>query len=197
MKVGILNLQGAFREHIEEHIEALRKCDCEAMEIRKPEDMDEVQGLIVSGIKRTTEGILRVDFKILDKVLERAEKGMPIFGTCDGISLLAKEVEESSQPTMGLMDITVKRKDYGYGKESFKADLFIPALGAKPVRAVFIRAPYITRVKPNVGILCIYDDKIVMARQGNFLACSFYPELTYETRVHQYFIQMVKDAHSI
>lgn len=190
MKIGVMDFQGAFREHIQ----AINKCGCEAVRVRKSQELDEVQGLIISGGEIATTDEQMIEFKILDKIIKRAETGMPVFGMGMGVTLLAKEVEDSSQPTLGLMDITVKRDIPNCQQEPFEADLYIPAFGVKPVRAVFVSFFYIKRVKPNVGILCIYDEKIIMACQGNFLACSFHPKLMDDFRIYQYFIKLVENS---
>ncbi|MBZ4655067.1 MAG: glutamine amidotransferase [Peptococcaceae bacterium] len=193
MKIGVLVLQGAFREHIR----AINKLGCNAVGIQKPEELDEVQGLIILGGKSAATGKLMIENrileKILEKIIERAEEGMPVFGMGTGMTLLAKEVDESGLPTLALMDIAVIKDTSGDQEKSFQADLYIPAFGPKPLQAVLIGSLYIIRVKPNVGILSIYDDKIIMARQGDFLACSFYPRLTDDSRVYQYFLKMVED----
>jgi len=191
MKIGVLALQGAFREHIK----SLKKCEVEGIEIRKPEQLDDIQGLIIPGGESTTIGLLMDKFNLTAKILDRAQQGMPIFGTCAGMIMLAKEIVNSEQFSLGLMDITVRRNAFGRQQESFEKPLDIPTLGKEPFNAVFIRAPYIEKVAPNVGILCqIDDEKIVFVRQGNYLAASFHPELTPDLRVHRYFIKMVKDA---
>ena len=190
MKIGVLALQGAFREHRL----MIESCGQEVVEVRKLSQLNEVHGLIIPGGESTTIGKLMKEFGLADEILERAENGMPIFGTCAGLILLAKTVLSSDQFRLGLMDIEVKRNAFGRQVDSFETDLPIPVLGYKPFKAVFIRAPLIEKVAPNVGILAQHQEKIVFARQGNFLGCSFHPELTGDNRVHSYFLQMVKDA---
>lgn len=188
MEVGVLALQGAFREHRK----LLKDCGMSSREIRKPEQLEGIDGLIIPGGESTTIGKLMVEFGLMDPIKDMALAGLPIFGTCAGLVLLAKEIEGSTQPRLGLMDIEVVRNGFGRQVESFEADLAISALGLNPFRAVFIRAPYIKKVSPNIGILASFEEKIVFARQGNFLVCSFHPELTDDTRVHQYFLEMVR-----
>ena len=189
LKVGVLALQGAFREHIQ----ALEKCGIDAVEVRKPEQLTEVKGLIIPGGESTTIGLLMEKFQLTDKLLERAKEGMPIFGTCAGMIMLAKDIVNSQQFSLKLMDISVRRNAFGRQRESFEKSLDVPAIGDKPFNAVFIRAPYIEKIAPNVGVLCQLDDeRIVFVRQGNFLACSFHPELTDDIRIHQYFIDIVR-----
>ncbi len=190
MKIGVLALQGAFREHRL----MIESCGTEAVEIRKPAGLDQVQGLIIPGGESTTIGKLMRDFGLDQPILQRAEAGMPIFGTCAGLIMLAKTIRGSDQFSLGLMDIEVERNAFGRQVDSFEIDLAVPVLGYKPFRAVFIRAPWIEKAAPNVGILAQHDDKIVFARQGNFLASAFHPELTGDNRIHRYFLNMVKEA---
>jgi len=190
VEIGVLALQGAFREHRK----LLKDCGTKSREIRKPEELEGISGLIIPGGESTTIGKLMVDFGLLEPIKELANQGLPIFGTCAGLVLLAKEIEGSSQPRLGLMDMEVVRNGFGRQVESFEADLEISALGITPFRGIFIRAPYIKKVSPNIGILASLGEKTVFARQGNFLACSFHPELTDDTRVHRYFLDMVKQG---
>lgn len=189
MNIGVLALQGAFREH-RMMIEA---CGHDVVEVRKPQDLDLVQGLIIPGGESTTIGKLMQDFSLNNIILKKAEQGLPIFGTCAGLIMMAKTIKGRDQYSLGLMDITVTRNAFGRQIDSFESDLSISVLGRKPFRAVFIRAPLIEQVAPNVGILAQYQDKIVFARQGNFLVCSFHPELTGDDRVHKYFLQIVSE----
>lgn len=189
MKIGVLALQGAFREHCQ----MLGRCGVEAAEIRNANELDEVAGLILPGGESTTIGKLLGDWGIMDKIKQRAAQGMAIYGTCAGLILLAKTIRNSDQPRLGLMDITVRRNAFGRQVDSFEADVIIPELGAEPFPAVFIRAPLIEKAETNVAVLARVTDRIVMARQGKFLATSFHPELTDDTRVHQYFINMAHE----
>lgn len=189
-RVGVLALQGAFREHRQ----VLEQLGCDVVEVRKASDLDGIQGLIIPGGESTTIGkLLKVD-EMGEKIKELGAKDMPIFGTCAGMILLSKTIVDSEQYRLGLMDTVVERNAFGRQVESFETDLRVPALGAAPLRAVFIRAPYLREVAPNVGILAEYNGKIVFVRQGNLLASAFHPELTPDHRVHQYFIDMI-DEH--
>jgi 5'-phosphate synthase pdxT subunit len=191
-RVGVLALQGAFREHRQ----VLESLGCEAVEIRKTSDLDDTNGLIIPGGESTTIGkLLKID-GLGDKIKELAVQNFPIFGTCAGMIILSKHVEESDQYGLELMDMTVRRNAFGRQIASFETDLEVPALGSDPVRAVFIRAPYIKEVAPNVGILAEYDGKIVFVRQGNMLASAFHPELTPDHRVHQYFLDIIDEEMS-
>jgi len=187
MEIGILALQGAFREHQN----MLKDCGVRTREIRVPEQLEGIGGLIIPGGESTTIGKLMVEFDLLGPVREMVLAGLPVFGTCAGLVLLAKEIEGSSQPRLGVMDMEVVRNGFGRQVDSFETDLDISAIGYTPFRAVFIRAPYIKTISPNIGILAVYQERIVFARQGNLLACSFHPELSSDTRVHKYFLEMV------
>jgi len=189
-RVGVLALQGAFREHRQ----VLEQLGCDVVEVRKASDLDGIQGLIIPGGESTTIGkLLRID-EMGEKIKELGAKDMPIFGTCAGMILLSKTILESEQYSLNLMDTVVERNAFGRQVDSFETDLSVPALGHKPLRAVFIRAPYLREVAPNVGILAELDGKIVFVRQGNLLASAFHPELTPDYRVHQYFLNMI-DEH--
>jgi len=193
MLVGVLALQGAFAEHQR----ILNKCGIETVLIRKPEQLASVDGLIIPGGESTTIGKLLVQYDLEKPILAKVEQGMPVFGTCAGMIMMAKNIEGSEQYSLGLMDITVRRNGFGRQVDSFEADLVIDALGKGHYRGIFIRAPFVVSVKPNVGILAEYEGKIVMVRQGNFLAAAFHPELTDDLRVHLYFKQMIEDAKSV
>ncbi len=188
MKIGVLALQGAFREHRW----MLERLGAEGVEVRKPEDLDLVEGLVIPGGESTTIGKLLIEWGLMDKIRERAAAGLAIYGTCAGMILLAKEIVGSDQPRLGLMDVTVRRNAFGRQRESFEADLNVPEFGADPVRAVFIRAPYIEKAGPDVKVMAAVGDHIVIARQGKFLATAFHPELTNDDRIHKYFISMIR-----
>lgn len=187
MRVGVLAAQGAFREHII----ALRACGVDALDVRKAEQLDGIDALVIPGGESTAIARLLQDFGMFDKVRALGEAGLPIFGTCAGMVLLAREIERSGQPRLGLMDIVVRRNAFGRQVESFEADLDIPVLGKEPLRGVFIRAPYVTSTGPGVRVLATLDDKIVLVEQGKFLAAAFHPELTPDLRLHQYFLAKI------
>jgi 5'-phosphate synthase pdxT subunit len=184
MRIGVLAVQGAFREHIE----ALRRCGCAVAEVRKKEELEAVDGLVIPGGESTTIGKLISSFGLADVIRERAYQGMPILGTCAGAILLAKEIIGSEQPTLGLMEIKVQRNAYGRQVDSFEAELQIPVLGSDPFPGVFIRAPLITDVGPGAEVLATYKRGIVLVRQGKLLAATFHPELTADLRLHRYFL---------
>lgn len=186
MKIGVLALQGAVREHAN----SLRSCGVEPVLVLYPQQLSEVQGLIIPGGESTTVGKLLIKYEMLEPLAELGRKGLPIFGTCTGLILLAKEIIGSTQPRLGLMDIEVERNAFGRQISSFEGDIPIPELGPEPFHAVFIRAPYITKVGQGVQILARLDEKILFARERNLLAAAFHPELTKDLRIHQYFMEM-------
>lgn len=187
IRVGVLALQGDVREHI--HI--LEELGAEAVEIKKPEQLAGVDALIVPGGESTTIGKLAVRFGVLDALRSSIHEGMPIFGTCAGMILLASSVTEGDQPLIGGLDAVVKRNAFGRQNESFEHDLDIVGLD-EPFHAVFIRAPWVEKVGSEVEVLAEIDDHPVMVRQGNILATSFHPELTGDGRIHQRFLEMIE-----
>lgn len=193
MRVGVLALQGDFREHRL----MLQDCGVQAVLVRRPEELAELDGLVIPGGESTTIGKLMVDHGLLDPIRERAAAGMGVFGTCAGLVLMARGVAGGAdlggrpQPLLGLMDVTAQRNAFGRQRESFETDLTVPELGPEPVRAVFIRAPYIGRTGPGVRVLASLDGKVVLAREGRCLAAAFHPELTDDPRLHRYFLEKV------
>jgi len=189
-QVGVLALQGAFIEHI--HI--LRSLGVIAREVRLPEQLAGLDGLILPGGESTTIGKLAVAYGLTEPVRRMAAEGLPIWGTCAGMILLARDIGGLDQPLLGLMDIVVRRNAFGRQLQSFVEEIDIPALGngQAPFPAVFIRAPWIERVGPGVEILArLPEGPIVAARQGNLVATAFHPELTADRRFHRYFLAMV------
>jgi 5'-phosphate synthase pdxT subunit len=189
VKIGVLALQGAVREHIK----AVENCGAEAVAIKHKEDLNEIDGLILPGGESTTMRRLIDKYDFMDALKEFANEGKPMFGTCAGLILLAKNLVGYDQPHIGVMDVTVERNSFGRQRESFEADLAIKDV-ADSFPAVFIRAPHIVDVGDNVEILCKHDDRIVVAREGQFLGCSFHPELTEDYRFTAYFAKMVEEA---
>lgn len=178
-------MQGAFLEHQQ----ALSRCGAEPVPVRTARDLEAVDGLIIPGGESTTIGKLMKLFGLDDLITKRVQEGMPVWGTCAGMILLAKEIAESEQPRLGLMDIKVKRNAYGRQVESFETDLDITGVGK--TRGVFIRAPYVEAVWGEAKALSTYLNKIVMVQQGsNMLGTAFHPELTNELDVHKYFLAM-------
>lgn len=188
MRIGVLALQGDFAEHIE----ALRRLGVEAVEVRLPEHLDGLDGLILPGGESTTIGKLLGDFGLLEPLQQRAAEGWPVWGTCAGAILLASDIGGSEQPRIGGVDIGVRRNAFGRQLQSFEADLSVPELGARPFHAVFIRAPVIEWVGGQATAVAKLDDgRVVAARQGRLLVTCFHPELTDDERFHRYFIENV------
>jgi 5'-phosphate synthase pdxT subunit len=187
MKIGVLALQGAFAEHIK----VLTDLNVEAVPIRLPSDLDGLNALIIPGGESTTISKLLVDFSLKEPVRNLIQQGLPVFGTCAGMILLAKKVVGAEVETLGLMDIEIKRNAFGRQVESFEADLPVTALGDKTFRGVFIRAPIVQKVEASVEILCQINNRAVAVRQEKKLACAFHPELTDDLRFHKYFLNLV------
>ena len=185
--IGVLALQGDFLEHIT----TLKKLGVTATEIRLPQDLENIDGIILPGGESTTMVNL-LDFFALKKPLsEKIKKGMPVWGTCAGAILLAKKLVQSKPEPLGLMDIVVNRNAFGRQIDSFTTDLSIKDVGN--ISATFIRAPKIESVGKNVEVLSRLDDgTIVAAKEKNMLVTSFHPELTTDTRFHSYFISLIK-----
>jgi pyridoxal 5'-phosphate synthase pdxT subunit len=190
MKIGVLALQGAFREHVE----ALRELSVEAVEVRLPRDLAGIDGLIIPGGESTTIGKLAVHYGLQEAITRYAQQGRPLYGTCAGMIMLSKDIGRD-QPLFGMMDIKVERNAYGRQLESFETEVDVPDLGDEPFRAVFIRAPRIESVGDDVDVLARLDDGTpVAARQDNMLVTAFHPELTPDLRFHRYFLAMVEAA---
>lgn len=186
--IGVLALQGAFIEHVH----ALERLGVAAREVRLPRDLDGLDGLIMPGGESTTIGKLMVHYGLDEPIRARARAGFPIWGTCAGMILLAKDIGGLRQPLIGVMDIVVERNAFGRQLDSFEADLAIPVIGAEPFHTIFIRAPLIHAVSGTATILArLADGRIVAARQDNLLATSFHPELTNDDRLHRYFIEEI------
>ncbi|WP_207732413.1 pyridoxal 5'-phosphate synthase glutaminase subunit PdxT [Heliobacterium chlorum] len=190
LKIGVLAMQGAFVEHEQ----MLQSLGCDTVQVRKVEHLADLDGLIIPGGESTTIGKLLVDFGLAESVQKRAQQGMPVWGTCAGLILMAKEIAGSEQYRLGLMDITAVRNAFGRQVDSFEVPLAIDEVSSEPYPAVFIRAPFIEKAGPSVKILAEHNGKVVMARQGSFLASAFHPELTQDGRVHAYFMDVVRES---
>ena len=187
-RIGVLAQQGAFVEHMA----MLCRLGVEAIAVRLPEELEGLDGLIIPGGESTSIGKLIRDYDLREPLRRLAEQGLPIMGTCAGMILLAKRVSGLNLEPLGVMDISVKRNAFGRQVDSFETDLEIPAIGAPPFHAVFIRAPYIERVGDGVDTLAWLPNGIgVAARQGNMVALAFHPELTNDLRLHDYFCGVV------
>jgi 5'-phosphate synthase pdxT subunit len=187
MKVGVLALQGAFREHIR----MLKSLGVEALEIRLPGDLDEVDGLIIPGGESTTVRKLLTDYGFVDTVKEFAAAGKPVFGTCAGLIVMADRVNGRKQDFLNLIDVDVERNAYGRQVDSREADIPGEVFGEEPFHAIFIRAPQILGKGPGVEELARYQGQVVLARQKNILVATFHPELTGDARIHKVFLQML------
>lgn len=188
MRIGILALQGAFAEHGA----ILRQLGADSFEIRQKHDLEQpMDGLIIPGGESTVMGKLLKELDCFDEIQMRIQNGLPVFGTCAGLILLAKKAE-GGKVQLGTMDISARRNAYGRQLGSFSITAKMKGVGEFPM--VFIRAPYITAVSGNAEILAEVNGKIVAARQENQLATAFHPELTCDTRVHQYFLEMINAA---
>ena len=198
-RIGVLALQGAFAEHVK----MLRSVGVDALEVRLPQELDKLDGLIIPGGESTTVGKLAVTYGLLEPIRMMADAGKPVWGTCAGLIFLARTVEGLEQPLLGLMDLTVERNAFGRQVDSFEAEVLAPCLDAVsqtdqkgcPFHAVFIRAPLITAVGEGVEVLARLDGGgIVAARQANLLVTAFHPELTTDARFHRYFLMMVESG---
>jgi 5'-phosphate synthase pdxT subunit len=186
--IGVLALQGDFREHRE----VLERLEITAPEIRLPKDLEGLDGLIIPGGESTTIVRLMRTSHLLDPLRKMAGDGFPIWGTCAGMILLAKRLDDTGIPALDAMDMAVRRNAFGRQVDSFEANLHVPALGEPLYRAVFIRAPIIEDVGPAVEVLARLPDGVpVAARQGHLLATAFHPELTSDDRFHRYFLEQV------
>ena len=189
MRVGVLALQGA----VAEHIRSLEKTGVEGVTVKHVEQLADLDGLIIPGGESTTIGKLMRKYGFIEAIRDFSGQGKPIFGTCAGLIVMAKEIEGGEEPHLALMDIKVSRNAFGRQRESFETDLDVKGLEA-PLRAVFIRAPLITAVGDGVEVLSTYKDEIVTTRQGHLLVSSFHPELTDDFSLHTYFVEMIKQA---
>lgn len=193
--IGVLALQGAFREHAN----ALVRLGADVRELRQAKHLDGIDGLVLPGGESTTIGKLLVDLGMMEPIRQSIAQGLPVYGSCAGLILLCQNIVDSDQPRIGLLRATVRRNAFGRQVDSFETALAVKGLESA-FHAVFIRAPLITDTEPDVEILATVTretegwkkDEIVAVRQKNILATSFHPELTADTRLHQYFLDMVQ-----
>jgi 5'-phosphate synthase pdxT subunit len=191
MRIGVLALQG----DVKEHLLMLEKCGVVPVEVKQAHDMDNIYGLIIPGGESVAIGKLMKESGLDKEILRKYSLGMPIYGTCAGAILLAKNIVGSKQYKLNLMDISVKRNDYGRQIDSFETELEVDEF-EKPFQGVFIRAPVVNAVYNGAKILSSFEEKPVLIRQGNILISNFHPELTNDLRIHKYFIDMVKKSVS-
>jgi pyridoxal 5'-phosphate synthase pdxT subunit len=187
--IGILALQGAVREHAA----SLSQAGAIPVPVKQTEQLSGLDGLIIPGGESTTIGKLMTKYGFIDAIKDLADQGLPIYGTCAGLILVAKRISEGTPPWLGLMDIEARRNAFGRQQESFETPLDIKTFD-RPFTGVFIRAPWIEAVGSEVTVLAEYDGRIVMAEEKNFLVTAFHPELTDDARVHEYFINMVGEG---
>ncbi|CAN5666884.1 pyridoxal 5'-phosphate synthase glutaminase subunit PdxT [soil metagenome] len=190
MKIGVLALQGAFREHLD----TLAAIGVEGVRVREPADMIDISGLILPGGESTTMRQLITRWGLREPIMALAASGAPLFGTCAGMIVLSSDIVGGEDPVLPLLDVSVQRNAFGRQLESFEADLPVPVLGDTPVHAVFIRAPIIERTGQDVDVLARLDDgRVVAVRQRNVIATSFHPELAGETRFHRLVATMASE----
>jgi 5'-phosphate synthase pdxT subunit len=188
--IGVLALQGDVREHLI----ALAAADAVARPVRRPEELAEIDALVIPGGESTTMSKLAVLFGMLEPLRERVLAGMPVYGTCAGMIMLADKLLDGreDQETLGGIDMIVRRNAFGRQNESFEAQIEFAGIEGGPVEGVFIRAPWVESVGASAEVLATYGGHTVAVRQGNVLATSFHPELTGDDRVHSYFVDMVR-----
>ncbi|MEC1903334.1 pyridoxal 5'-phosphate synthase glutaminase subunit PdxT [Bacillus atrophaeus] len=187
LTIGVLGLQGAVREHIR----SIEACSAAGLVVKRPEQLNEVDGLILPGGESTTMRRLIDTYHFMEPLREFAAQGKPLFGTCAGLIILAKEIQGSDNAHLGVLNVKVERNSFGRQVDSFEADLTIEGL-AEPFTGVFIRAPHILEAGEDVEVLSEHGGRIVAAKQDNLLGCSFHPELTDDHRVTELFVQMVE-----
>lgn len=187
-RIGILAVQGAFREHAD----AIREIGAEPVLVRLPADLADLDALILPGGESTTMRRLVDHYGLREPILALARGGAPIFGTCAGMILLAERLDDGEQPVFPLLDATVRRNAYGRQLDSYEADLTMPLLGEQPVHGVFIRAPVVSELGPAVEVLARdAQGRPIAVRQGRVLATAFHPELTTERRLHRLLLEMI------
>jgi 5'-phosphate synthase pdxT subunit len=187
MKVGVLSLQGGVKEHLNQ----IRLLGHNGVEVKREEDLNDIDAIILPGGESTTIGKLLKVTGLMEPLSEKIRSGLPTWGTCAGMILLAKEIEEQEEKYLQLMDIRVKRNAFGTQVDSFKSNEVIEEVSKDKIELVFIRAPYIIEAKDNVKVLCKIDNKIVAAKQDNIVVTAFHPELTADLSFLNYFLESV------
>ena len=192
-RIGVLALQGDFSAHLK----MLAELGADGIPVRLPQHLDELHGIILPGGESTTIGKLMVEYGLHEILRQKIQEGIPIWGTCAGLILLAKETDNAllGQPLLASMDIRVRRNAFGSQRESFETDLSVPVLGEAPFHTFFIRGPSVEWVGPGVEVLATLDDgTIVAVREGTLLGTAFHPEVSGDLRFHQYFLRIVQSA---
>ena len=194
MRVGVLALQGDFREHLK----ALEHCDVQGIEVRRVSELESVDALIIPGGESTTIVSLAKSFELFEPIKMRIAKGMPAYGSCAGMIMLADHIvaAKDGQETFGGIDITVRRNAFGRQVDSFETDISAPEISTLPIRAIFIRAPWVEKIGKDVQSLASLESSngqshVVAVRQGRLLATAFHPEITDDYSVHRYFLEKV------
>ena len=188
--IGVLALQGDVREHLR----TLRDLGVHALAVRRPAELELCDGLVIPGGESTTMAKLARTFELFEPLQKRIADGMPAFGTCAGMILLANRLTDAEPPVLCLLDATVQRNAYGRQLDSFEADLDVPALGDVPLHGVFIRAPVVSELGPDVEVLARDDaGRPIAVRQGRVLATAFHPELTGDRRLHRLLVDMIRE----
>jgi len=189
-RIGVLAYQGDVREHLA----ILAEVGADGRQVRTPDELDGIDGLIVPGGESTVIGKLAARYGMLGPLRERARAGLPVFGTCAGMILLAREVEGPPQDLLGVLDVRVRRNAFGRQVASFEAEVDVKGLDGGPVPAAFIRAPWVAEAGPAVEVLAEVEGRVVAVRQGDLLATAFHPELTGERRLHRWFVDLARAA---
>lgn len=187
VKIGVLALQGA----VSEHIEILKNCGVKAVQVKKADKIDDLDGLIIPGGESTTISRLMSEYGFFAKIRKFATMGKPIYGTCAGLILMSKKVIDGNIETISVMDMEVRRNAFGRQIDSMEVDIKIPKISDKEFPAIFIRAPIIENIGKQIEILAEVDNYIVMAQQKNLLVSAFHPELSNDNRIHQYFLNLL------
>ena len=194
MQVGVLALQGDFREHLN----ALAHCGVQGIEVRTPAELEKIDALIIPGGESTTIVSLAKTFEVFEPIKKRIKSGMPTYGSCAGMIMLADHIvaAKDGQETFGGIDITVRRNAFGRQVDSFETDISAPQISSSPIRAIFIRAPWVEKVGQDVQVLASIEggdaqSHPVAVRQGHLLATAFHPEITDDYSVHRYFLEKV------
>ncbi|MDF2501144.1 MAG: pdxT [Anaerosporomusa subterranea] len=193
LTIGVLALQGAIKEHLD-RLQSLPQV--KGILVKATMELEDVDGLILPGGESTAMGKLLREFDLLEPLTAKIKAGLPVWGTCAGMILLAKSIIGQPDNHLGVMDICVQRNGYGSQLDSFSINTILPDISNNPIPLVFIRAPYVESVGPDVKILAKIDDKIVAVEQDNILATAFHPELTSDLTFHKYFAEKVRKAQT-